>query len=164
MKNLLFLLAPVILLASCRGADGPPGPPGNANIQSVEFTAYPGDFVPDGNVGGNDYSYYATYNFPEITTAIADYGLVHVYVLSTHGWAALPYTLTTEFYQTDLNYAYDYGTLSLIIKDSDLQTQPLGGPIDLKVVIAQEGISKTEIEKALKGLSDITIQEISRDI
>src|SRR5262245_60192623 len=85
MKKAIFMLlaASVLVFTGCTktgppgptGPQGPQGPKGNANvIGSDPFT------VSSWQYSTNDFAYYASFNAPDITNAIYNYGSVEVFI------------------------------------------------------------------------------------
>ena len=86
---LLLLAASLFVFNSCTktGPQGPAGPQGNANVKGsnpFDVTAWSYDAI--------DKVYYASFNDPDITTAVADRGVVEcfLYYPSDATWRPLP--------------------------------------------------------------------------
>jgi hypothetical protein len=102
MKKLILMLAAgsLILFNSCtrtgpQGPAGPQGAQGNANVLgSNPFT------VNSWAYSTSEVAYVATFNDADITTAVADRGVVEIYLLYPDGtWRALPDVVNgTQFF------------------------------------------------------------------
>ena len=95
------LTAFAILMAGCRGKEGPMGPTGNANVVSAQYTVNPQDW------SGNSDGYSATLSVPEITSDIFNNGAVLVYRIidiSPNSFNMLPYTYVDNTSTTYMDY------------------------------------------------------------
>lgn len=152
MKSLLstILMGFVLLLISgCdEGPVGPQGPPGNANVFSLNFQFdYNGSSaVQNGTVVSEQY------DVPDITPSVVDDGAVLVYYRFAGTWTALPYTLSVEApddpprvdYTATFGYAYDDQFIEVFVEASSddpvviqeiSETELFGAPIEMKAVI-----------------------------
>lgn len=79
MHNIYIIILVLSMFSlSCvqEGPMGPPGPrgaDGNANVQSVTLNVYPSDWIISGN------RVFCSFDFPEITENVANYGAVEAY-------------------------------------------------------------------------------------
>ncbi len=134
LRSLAILsLIPAFLLTSCgekgnTGDPGPQGPPGNANVITINFTINPNQWAaslpPPAAPGDEGYFlYYILGNVSEITQQIIDYGAVIAYYNDNGYYLPLPYT---KYYKTTSPSIYLWEeTLSSIISTATCQ-------IDLK--------------------------------
>jgi len=135
MKLFKPLLASLIIsaLSSCEkeileGPQGPPGPGGNANVQSDTYTVF--------NWLYNDPFYYADVFIPHITEDIIRDGAVLVYAeTDPNTYSQLPLTFyQSDDYSTSLEVISSITQIRLIWTDSDL-TEPIEPPeLNIKVV------------------------------
>ncbi len=135
MKKLILatLAAGLLFGASCtkQGPVGPQGPTGNANVigsNSVTVTAW--------EKAGNTYS--ATFAYPDITPAIASYGLVEVYkyYASDGSWTNLP-----DIYNgvsTVFNFSPGYYTI--YVENIDGTTTAFPGTATFRVVVIPSSV------------------------
>jgi hypothetical protein len=118
---LLFTLCAFVLLSSCTGLDGPPGPPGDGELAKVfEATA---NFNP-----GNSYS--SLVMFPSnIVVYESDVVLVYLLEEVTNGdidvWSQLPQTYFLD--QGTLLYTFDHTFIDVnIFLDANFNLNTLG--------------------------------------
>jgi hypothetical protein len=106
----LWILLP--LLTGCvidaNPEPGPMGPPGNANVTSVNTTFSMRDAVQNGTVAS------VAFTVPAITQSVVDFGMVMVYFREQGTWTAMPYTFGVDRpsigavdYTITLGYAYE---------------------------------------------------------
>lgn len=112
MKKLIFVCAALLLLivTGCKkeviGPAGPQGPAGNANIINYTLSTTTASWT----YNSSGKSYTAMFVVPDLTAAIAQYGVVQLYEVGTGGsYVALPYSIF------DIEYNYEYGTGYLYI-------------------------------------------------
>lgn len=162
MKKLAALILLTLGLISCnkgdQGVPGPPGPQGNADVFTYYFAVLPQDWVPSGNFQDEDFAYTATFSFPELLTSDLESGLVLGYVeLQTNVHAPLPYTYHYDGFSSNLSFIAEPGFITLISKDSDLQTQPYTNTVVFKIVVAGGFLGKEEIEQKVYEQTGWTI-------
>ena len=163
MKNLISLLAVILLLASCEGPMGPRGPQGpqgkpgepgeGVSWDIIPLTVRPGDWVKiyDNN---NLFLYYqCIIDLPEMDEFVYDKGLYITYIRLPEGnnevQRILPYTFYNEtdgqlWQRTiDCDYMYQFSggkvksTIALYVKDSDFYDGNANRPgrMDFRVVL-----------------------------
>jgi len=124
MKRSINLLAAGLLLIGMSGCVieegvGPEGPPGNANVFSLNF-----DFlVADASINGSVAS--VQYNVPDISPLVVDEGAVLLFFRDQGTWTAMPYTFGVESpdlpavdYTVSFGYGYDDGFLEVFYETS----------------------------------------------
>ena len=138
-RTLMYALtAFAILMAGCRGKEGPMGPTGNANVVSAQYTVNPQDWSAN-SYGG----YNATLLVPEITSDITNNGAVLVYNLNLDlnnnisSFNLLPYTYVDN---TSVEYIdYDASLSQIVISfkwvDNGINDTPSPATMYFKVVI-----------------------------
>lgn len=143
MNRIVWVLLAIFVTGCTEHVVGPPGPPGNANVQSmlVTFSTRLADHA--SNFASQKYVVSA------ITPSVVDHGAVLAYARLEGTWTALPYTFTYESadvplvdYAVMLGYAYDDGLLELFLDASTVDpavwaviNEDFGEPITIKVVV-----------------------------
>jgi hypothetical protein len=117
-RTLMYALtAFVILMAGCRGKEGPMGPTGNANVVSAKYTVNPQDWSANTNGG-----YTAILTVPEITSDIFNNGAILVYRIVDiipYSFNLLPYTSVDNTSITYWDYDAFVGEIDLYYKTID---------------------------------------------
>ena len=134
-------LCTLIFTTSCKkpekGATGPAGPTGNANVQSTTVTI--------SNWSYSAPSYYVNLSYSAITSNIINSGAVLVYAQTGTGtYSQLPLTVyPSSSYSSSLEVVSSLGSVQVIWTDSDL-TQPANpGTWTFKIVaIASSAIAE----------------------
>ncbi len=138
LKYAFFSL--VLLLAGCRGEEGPIGPEGNANVQTAIY-----DVPPQHWSANSDGGFTAILTVPEITSDIYNNGAVLVYMLnesdpSNKSFNMLPYTYVDTTSITYMDYDVYVGEIDIHLKwvDNGIDdTQVPGTTESFKVVIIE---------------------------
>ena len=135
MKKIMLVLLAGSLLTfnSCTksGPQGPKGATGNANvIGENSFNINPSDWSFSNNV------YYVQVSDNNITTAVADYGLVEVYRYYTNGWSNLPDIngITSMVY----NFAPNIVTISVLNSNGSDPGNP--GTVTFRIVVVPSSL------------------------
>jgi len=160
LKYVVF--STIILLAGCRGDEGPMGPrgfEGNANVKSVIYD------VPSTDWSGDVDGYKAVLSVPEITTDILDNGAVLVYRLneenpSNRYFYMLPNTSVDDTSITYMDYDVFVGEIDIYLKwiDNGVNTtEPPSSTYSFKVIIIEGTPLSTLKEKV--NLSNISAVE-----
>ncbi len=90
----LLSLALISMAAGCIieetvGPTGPQGPPGNANVFTLNFDFLMADAAINGNVAS------VQYDVPDITAGVVDEGALLLFFRDQGTWTAMPYTFYT---------------------------------------------------------------------
>jgi len=148
-RTLMYALtALAILMAGCRGKEGPMGPTGNANVVSAQYEVKSSDW--SGDING----YNATLPVPEITSDIVNNGAVLVYYLkldlnnNISAFNLLPYTYVDNTSIEYMDYDASLGQIVISFKwvDNGINNTSAPTTMDFKVVIIQ-GMSLTAIKE-----------------
>ncbi len=98
---------------------GPEGPPGNANVFSLNFEFN----MLDADINGTVAS--VQYNVPDITPSVVDEGAVLLFFRDQGTWTAMPYTFGVESpdlpavdYTVSMGYGYDDHFLEVFYETS----------------------------------------------
>ena len=98
---------------------GPEGPPGNANVFSLNFDFVLADAVFNGTVAS------VQFDIPDITPLVVDEGAVIMYFRDQGTWTAMPYTYGVESedvpavdYTVSLGFGFDVGFLEVFYETS----------------------------------------------
>jgi len=98
---------------------GPVGPPGNANVFSLNFNFRMVDASINGTVAS------VPYDVPDITPLVVDEGAVLLFFRDQGTWTAMPYTFGVESqdlpavdYTVSFGYGYDDGFLEIFYETS----------------------------------------------
>jgi len=145
---MFVLFSTAIILAGCRGDEGPMGPrgqDGNANVSSVQYN------VPPENWSGDFDGYTAILNVPEITADIYNNGAVLVYRMidENSSFNMLPYTAVDTTSITNLDFDVFVGEIDLFLRYTDNGINDTSRPtvnFAFKVVII-EGIPLAALKK-----------------
>lgn len=121
-------------LAACNidagtGPVGPQGPPGNANVFSLNFDFSMADATVNGSVAS------VQYDVPDLTPLVVDEGGVLMFFRDQGTWTAMPWTIGVESadlpavdYTISLGFGYDVGFLEVFYEAStpaiDLLSEP----------------------------------------
>ena len=121
------------------GPQGPPGYDGNANVIGEQPFSVPANaWTFTTNVAGNtENAYYASYNDANITAAVANHGLVVIYIQYSDGtWKNLP----DIFAGTSFSYNFSTGGFDLYYTMVDGTTPTAPGTQVFRVVIIPSSI------------------------
>ncbi|MBR1630855.1 MAG: hypothetical protein IJ680_03285 [Paludibacteraceae bacterium] len=158
MKRIFYLLAIGLLVASCRGEEGPMGPQGprgqNGLDGSVQIGVY--DYYVSSsewlktNQSDNNY-WYADFDIPELTSDIYNNGVVQIYREYDTGTAdasqvLLPATRHYEYLQDEAtntwgiysettDYEYWVGRFSVYVTPNDFNFDLAPDDMQLRVVL-----------------------------
>lgn len=172
MKRLsqLLLFAGLVLIASgcvieeSVGPEGPQGPPGNANVFSLNFTFRLADAAYNGAVAS------VQFDVPDLNANVVDEGAILMFFRDQGTWTAMPYTFGVESldlpavdYTISVGYGYEVGFLEVFYEAStdavDLSQLP---DRQMKLVVidgffyGKTGVDLTDwdVVKALYDLED----------
>lgn len=169
MKSSVKLILLVILAtggAACivEESTGPQGPPGNANVFSLNFDFLLADAVFNGTVAS------VQYDIPDISVSVVDEGAVLMFFRDQGTWTGMPYTYGVESldvpavdYTVSLGFGYEVGFLEVFYEVSidALDVTELSDREMKAVIIDGFPFGKTEVNlndwetvKALFKLSD----------
>jgi hypothetical protein len=141
MKNVILLAAIVFLpaLSGCiiEESVGPQGPPGNANVFTLNIPFDMDQASFNGSVAS------VQYDVPDLTTSVVDEGAILMFFRDQGTWTAMPYTFGVESpdlpavdYTISLGFGYEVGFLEVFYEAStdavDLGSLP---DRDLKLVV-----------------------------
>ena len=123
MKTLLnYLMLFVLAIASSGCVEenvGPPGPPGNANVFTLNFDFLLADAIFNGTVAS------VQYDIPDLTPLVVDEGAVLMFFRDQGTWTAMPYTYGVESpdvpavdFTVSLGFGYDVGFLEVFYEVS----------------------------------------------
>ena len=140
-----------VLLTGCIveesvGPRGPQGPPGNANVFTLNF-----DFLL-GDAAFNDGVASVQYDVPDITANVVDEGAVLLFFRDQGTWTAMPYTFYTPAGRSvSFGFGYEVGFLEVFYEspNATLSTLP---DREMKAVIidgffaGKAGIDLTDYE------------------
>jgi len=124
-KIITTILTSLVLLTSCKGDQGPAGPPGqdgNANVQSATIETRFSDW----DWSDTEKNWAISFDWNAISLDMVDYGALLVYLENPrsdlYAWHQLPMTLViTDSYSAVLETSYyDYG-FTIFWTNSDLQ-------------------------------------------
>ncbi len=107
--KLILLLTIAIISSGCvvddnEGPPGPQGPPGNANVFSLNFDFLVADAVFNGTVAS------VQYEVPALTAQVVDEGAVLLFFRDQGTWTAMPYTFGVESLDLDaVDYTVSFG-------------------------------------------------------
>ena len=120
----LFLLIFMLGATGCVieegvGPEGPQGPPGNANVFTLNFDFLMGDATVNGTVAS------VQYDVPDITSLVVDEGAVLMFFRDQGTWTAMPYTFGVESpdlpavdYTVSMGFGFDDGFLEVFYEAS----------------------------------------------
>ena len=98
---------------------GPPGPPGNANVFSLNFDFLLADAIFNGTVAS------VQYDIPDISASVVDEGAVLMFFRDQGTWTAMPYSYGVESqdvpavdYTVSLGFGYEVGFLEVFYEVS----------------------------------------------
>jgi hypothetical protein len=119
----------MLICASACTKEGKQGPPGNANVRSINF-----------DVQLNDWKYQAGSAYLEkpladITADIYNKGSINVYWHVNNNWVALPVTYPKDSISQSMGYEYNTGKLRIFITNSNGSTPVSLGTATYRVVI-----------------------------
>ena len=120
----VLLLAMAVAGSGCvvddnEGPRGPQGPPGNANVFSLNFDFFLADAVFNGTVAS------VQFDIPALTGSVVDDGAVLLFFRDQGTWTAMPYTYGVESpdvaavdYTVSLGFGYEVGFLEVFYETS----------------------------------------------
>ncbi len=171
MKNkltYLFLFTLILGSTGCVieesvGPEGPQGPPGNANVFTLNFDFLMADAVVNGAVAS------VQFDASDITANVVDEGAVLMFFRDQGTWTAMPYTFGVESqdlpavdYTISLGFGYEFGFLEVFYEASTDAVDLFGLPDrEMKAVII-DGFyfGKTELDltnwEEVKAAFDLT--------
>lgn len=141
IKNALILLSiTLFVFSSCKkeGPAGPAGKDGNANVISsntLTLTNWSTTFD-----NGTEFLYSSTINWPSITQAIKDEGVVMIYIRTSAStnWTALPYSESGNGYSDAFNFEIGVGQVFIDFDGYDSSGSPgasaLNGVFTIRMV------------------------------
>ena len=98
---------------------GPPGPPGNANVFSLNFDFLLADAIFNGTVAS------VQYDIPDISASVVDEGAVLMFFRDQGTWTAMPYSYGVESqdvpavdYTVSFGFGYEVGFLEVFYEVS----------------------------------------------
>lgn len=164
MSALMLVGASGCILEESMGPIGPQGPPGNANVFTMNFLFTMRDASFNGAVAS------VQYDVPSLGPSAVDDGAVLVYFRDQGTWTAMPYTFGVESpdlpavdYTVSMGYGYEIGFLEVFYEASN-ETVALEQLPDreMKLVVidgypyGKKAVDWTDWEavKALYGLED----------
>ncbi len=137
-----FAVTLTLSLAACNidtgtGPVGPQGPPGNANVFSLNFVFSMDDAAVNGSVAS------VQYDVPDLTPLVVDEGGVLMFFRDQGTWTAMPWTIGVESqdlpavdYTLSLGFGYDVGFLEVFYEASTLAVDLLQEPDrEVKLVV-----------------------------
>jgi len=146
------------------GPRGPEGPPGNANVFSLNFNFFMADAVINGTVAS------VQYDVPALTQSVVDDGAVLLFFRDQGTWTAMPYTFGVESpdlpavdYTVALGFGYEVGFLEVFYESSINPVDQLNLPDRQMKAVVIDGFpyGKTSVDltdwetvKALYKLDD----------
>ena len=162
--SLLLIGATGCIVEESVGPMGPQGPPGNANVFTLNFTFSMLDASINGAVAS------VQYEVPDLIASVVDEGAVLLFFRDQGTWTAMPYTFGVESpdvpavdYTISMGFGYEVGFLEVFYEASstvvDLTLLP---DREMKAVVIDGFlIGKKEIDltdwetvKSVYGLSD----------
>ena len=143
MKNLFMLMfvGCISIFNSCRkdGPVGPQGPAGNANVMGeYPFTVNAGSWTFTTNIAGNTgNAYVVSYNDANITSSVANHGLVVMYIQYADGtWKSLP----DIFAGTSFSFNFSAGGFDIYYTNVDGTTPSSPGTQVFRAVVIPSSI------------------------
>lgn len=124
MRQSARLILLILMTAAATGcvveeSVGPPGPPGNANVFSLNFNFLLDDAIFNGTVAS------VQYDIPDISVSVVDEGAVLMFFRDQGTWTAMPYTYGVESqdvpavdYTVSLGFGYEVGFLEVFYEVS----------------------------------------------
>jgi hypothetical protein len=111
----LILGATGCVLEESVGPSGPQGPPGNANVFTLNFDFFVNDAAINGNVAS------VQYDVPDITLGVVQDGAVLLYFRDQGTWTAMPYTFFTPAGRiVSFGFGYEEGFLEVFYETASL--------------------------------------------
>jgi hypothetical protein len=147
----LLRILPFMFLLSCE-KQGPQGPQGNANVQSLTYQVTEWNF--------NNPAYYADISVPFVTADIISSGAVLVYAeVGTNIFSQVPLTFyLSDQYSTTIEVSHSIGKVRLFWVDSDL-TQPLQpGAMNFKIVVIASALLQKHPDTDLSNYQEVKEQ------
>jgi hypothetical protein len=164
MKNIVYSLLSLFVMASCSYESNVPGPQGPAgpglSYRIIDVTAFDQDLLPFNQPGSSDFQYYVEFNAPEIDQFTYQNGVVIGYQLVDNVTYTMPNTVNFDGYFREYSMYYGIGFVGFTIKESDLQTEAPLGTNFFKVYIInadakrglEKGMSQSDLELYLRDL------------
>jgi hypothetical protein len=141
-KVILFLLAGSLLTFNSCTKTGPQGPPGNANVIGENpFTVHASTWTFTSNYGGPNVqnAYVASFNDANITSDVANYGLVMAYIQYPDGtWKALPDVVGITSY----SFNFSAGGFDIYYSDVDGSTPNAPNTETFRIVVVPSSLRK----------------------
>jgi len=145
MKNRITILAGLALVLFSTGCvieegvgpEGPQGPPGNANVFTLNFDFLMADAVVNGAVAS------VQYDVVDINENVVDEGAVLMFFRDQGTWTAMPYTFGVESqdlpavdYTVSMGFGYEFGFLEVFYEASTEAVDLFGLPDrEMKAVV-----------------------------
>jgi hypothetical protein len=133
MKNLVILMAAIVLFASCGkdGAPGAQGPPGNANVNSYVYDV--NSWV---TTVSPPYECYTDLSVPEITGSVISGGTVQVFEGNASSGSSIWYAMPYSFQGTEVSFDISIGGVRIYrTYDSGNPITPPSVIVEYKVVV-----------------------------
>jgi hypothetical protein len=124
MKRLFIILSAALLLISCTTDYE------ETNIKVINLQVNSNDWVENTDSEGLNRYYSASFNMPEITNTVYDWGNVNAYITFDQAQQVLPYVRHFEnnegvMWTRTVDYEYLPGKLNIYVTNSDFfKTQP----------------------------------------
>lgn len=133
MKKTLFLLLLPFFILSCTVNED------NTEVRTVNLTVKQSDWVEHVDNNGKNRYYSASFNMPEITSFIYDYGNVQTYIYVNNAQQILPYVRHFEdavgnLWTRTVDFDYSPGNLIVYVTNSDF-IKDLPETMSFRVVI-----------------------------
>ncbi len=158
MKRIALLLLAVgslFVFDGCRktGPQGPAGKDGNANVIGEDpFSVTTWTYTTNAT-GSGDMAYYADFSDPNITSSVASFGLVVVYIRYPDGtWKNLPDILNG----TTFSYAVKSGGFSLYFSNVDGTTPVYPGAQTFRVVVVPSSYKQAHPNTDWKNYEEVS--------
>jgi hypothetical protein len=137
-----LVLAPGCIIEQSVGPEGPAGPPGNANVFSLEFDFRWIDAVFNGAVAS------VQYDVPDLTARVVEEGAVIMFFRDHGTWTAMPYSFGVERadipavdYTISLGFGYDVGFLEVFYEASTEAVDMTGLPDQRMKLVVIDGFA-----------------------
>lgn len=115
----LILIASGCVIEESVGPEGAQGPPGNANVFSLDFDFLLSDAAYNGAVAS------VQYDVPDLTANVVDEGAILMFFRDQGTWTAMPYTFGVESqdlpavdYTISVGFGYEVGFLEVFYEAS----------------------------------------------
>ena len=138
---MLMFVGCISIFSGCRkdGPIGPQGPAGNANVMGeYPFTVNAGSWTFTTNIAGNTgNAYVVSYNDANITSSVANHGLVVMYIQYADGtWKSLP----DIFAGTSFSFNFSAGGFDIYYTNVDGTTPSSPGTQVFRAVVIPSSI------------------------